>query len=79
MDGQETQPNQHVIFVWMWELRDRKSPRKFQVFQSGCQSLSDFMNRNKKVRGGSPFEDKMRESVLELFSSRCDWASNMWD
>lgn len=37
------------------------------------ESLNDFINRNRKVRGGGLIEENMMESVLELFSWRC-WA-----
>lgn len=77
---QETWLNQHLIIIQMWELKDKESPKRLQVFQSGClNSLSDVMNRNRKVRGGGSFEEKMIESVLELFSWRSAWVLDIQD
>lgn len=44
-----------------------------------CEILSDFMNKNRKVRGGGPIEDKTIEPVLELFSCGPDWMLDIRD
>lgn len=71
--NQETCPNQqHVAIVLDMETEGQEESKKIPGFPiKVSQSLSDFMNRNRKVRGGDLVEEKMIESVLEFFSWRC--------